>query len=1433
VFLIFDTETTGLPLRDDAPLTDLDNWPRAVQIAWQLHDKAGKLIEVQNFVIRPDGFDIPFNASKIHGITTEVAAHYGVPLQEAMEAFSSAVKQSTYLVGHNIQFDINILGAEYLRMQRENLLEGMPSIDTGEETKEFCQLPGGKGGGFKMPKLEELYEKLFGYKFAEAHNAAADVEATTRAFLELIRIGVYTEERLDFTPEDKQAFLTQYPETVAPIGLKVESFKELALKLAEAASAERQTEERLDVAVEKDFVHLHVHTQYSILQATTSIPALISRVKELGMSAVAMTDFANLYGAFHFTREALANDIKPIVGAEFYVCRDHTDKTTKDNGYQQVFLAKNKEGYHNLAKLSSHAFVDGFYYVPRIDKELLLQYKDNLIATTGNLYGEVPNLILNVGEKQAEEAFVWYKEQFGEDFYAELLNHGKEENKVVNQTLLRFCDKYAVKYFASNDVFYLNKNDANAHDILLCVKEGEFQSTPKGRGRGYRFGLQEEEYYLKSAAEMRALFADLPEAINTTLEIADKIESYSLSRDVLLPAFDIPEEFVDPEDVQDGGKRGENAYLSHLTYLGAEKRYGELTEEIRERLDFELETIANTGYPGYFLIVQDFTSQARKMGVSVGPGRGSAAGSAVAYCIGITNVDPIKYDLLFERFLNPDRVSLPDIDIDFDDEGRGRIIDWVVQKYGKNQVAQIITYGTMAAKSAIRDTGRVMQLPLSDTTRVAGLVPDTKLSKLFGWDEKELSSNLSGDNYQLGKQLRELAEGNNLEAQVVNQARIIEGSVRNTGIHACGVIITPDDITKFVPVATAKDSDLLVTQFDNSVVESAGMLKMDFLGLKTLSIIKDAIKLVKERHGVEIDPDTIPLDDPKTFELYQRGETNGTFQFESAGMQKHLKALKPDKFADLIAMNALYRPGPMEYIPNFVARKHGEEEISYDLADMEEYLAETYGITVYQEQVMLLSQKLAGFTKGEADVLRKAMGKKQKAVLDKMKPKFIDQGKEHGHEPKVLEKVWKDWEAFAAYAFNKSHSTCYSVVAFHTGYLKANYPAEYMASVLTHNMNDIKKVTFFMEECNRMGIPVLGPDVNESSLNFTVNKKGKIRFGLGGMKGVGESAVVSIVEERKANGAFKNIFDLLKRVDGRSTNKKTLENLILGGALDGFEGIPRATYFHAVGEERTFLERAIKYAQNLKAQEDSAQVSLFGESQEIDMPEPEIPQVEEWPRMMLLNKEKEINGIYLSSHPLDDFKYEFDYFVTNKLSELEFIPKGRKFRVGGMISEVRHGVTKKGIDFGVFKLEDFSAAFEFFLWKEDYLKFKMFVVQDLKIFIEGMMDSKFRYSDEIVPKIQKISLLSEVLEEHAKELQLYMNSKDLTEQTIEALLEVLEENEGAKPVKMNVTDVFADGAGNERPIEISGSVRKTKGIRLDDEVLKKLAAIPSVKFKLA
>ncbi|MEX2590213.1 MAG: DNA polymerase III subunit alpha, partial [Chitinophagales bacterium] len=792
-----------------------------------------------------------------------------------------------------------------------------------------------------------------------------------------------------------------------------------------------------------------------------------------------------------------------------------------------------------------------------------------------------------------------------------------------------------------------------------------------------------------------------------------------------------------------------------LTYEGAAKRYSEITDEIRERLDFELETIKKTGYPGYFLIVADFISKARELGVSVGPGRGSAAGSAVAYCIGITNIDPIEYDLLFERFLNPDRVSLPDIDIDFDDEGRQKVIDYVIDKYGENQVAQIMTYGTMAAKSAIRDTARVLDIPLNEADRLAKLVPDmSKLSKIFSWTPKEMSGKLkTPEDLENAKQLISIAEGNDEFARTINQARVIEGSVRNTGIHACGVIITPDDITNYVPIARAKDTGMFCTQFDNAVVESAGMLKMDFLGLKTLTLIKHTVQLVKERQGIELDMDNISLEDEETYKLFQRGDTVGIFQYESIGMRKHLRELKPTEFADLIAMNALYRPGPMEYIPSFIKRKHGVEEIKYDLDDMEEYLKETYGITVYQEQVMLLSQKLAGFTKGEADVLRKAMGKKIFSLLEELKPKFLDQGEERGHSRDVLEKIWKDWEAFASYAFNKSHSTCYAWVAYQTAYLKANYPAEYMSAVLTNNMSDIKKVTFFMEECKRMQLPVLGPDVNESAFKFMPNKEGQIRFALSGIKGVGSGPVEAIVNERKMNGPFKSVFDLTTRVDLRQINKRCLESLAYAGALDSFEGFHRARYFSKIQDEDiTVIEKAVKYGQMYKNNKVTMQNSLFGDTVMEDIQEPKVPESNPWDLMEKLRFEQEYIGIYLSGHPLDNFKTEMDYLVNTRIADLksaglqEFYK--RKIKIGGIVTNAAHLVSKKGKPYGTFSIEDYSGTMEFRLFSKDYMNFKEFMVKDWYLFIEGTVQERGwgDNKEELVFNIQQIDLLSNVRE---------------------------------------------------------------------------------------
>jgi len=1424
MYLIFDTETTGLPKRWDAPITDTDNWPRCIQIAWQLHDEMGGLIENYDFMVRPDGFNIPYDAERIHGISTDLALEQGISLAEVLEKFNIALSKSKFIVGQNVGFDVNIMGSEFHRQGVESPLAAMKVLDTCTEiTAEMLKLPGGRGGKFKLPTLTELHEYLFKEPFFEAHNATADVEATTRCFLELVKRENYTHKELDAYPEYFHDFRTRNPQPIQLIGLKHINLKQASeevrkrLEKLKGAEAVQYTAPvvKQDLA-DVDFVHLHNHTQFSVLQSTISVPDLVKAAAKHRMPAVAMTDHANMMGAFHFVsavfnhnkaaeaknkaaveagEQPMETVVKPIVGVEFFVCENHKDKSRKDNGYQVVLLAKNKKGYHNLAKMSSIAYTQGFYYVPRIDRAVIKQYKEDIMVLTGNLYGEVPNKVLNMGENQAEEALLWWKAEFGDDLYMEIMRHGQEDENRVNETLIKLARKNNVKLVATNNTYYVNKEDSHAHDILLCVKDGEKLATPKGRGRGFRFGLPNSEYYFKPGGEMKKLFADVPDAIVNIQDIVDKVETYSLYRDVLLPKFDIPEEFLIAEDEADGGKRGENNFLRNLTYEGAKKRYGEITDDIRERLDFELKTIENSGYPGYFLIVQDFIAEARRMGVSVGPGRGSAAGSAVAYCLWITNIDPIKYDLLFERFLNPDRVSMPDIDIDFDDEGRSSVMDYVINKYGASQVAQIITYGTMAAKSSIRDTARVLDLPLFEADKIAKLIPNLKLAKIFSLDTNALKAALRSEEYEKVVELIAMATGQDLTGETIQQAKVLEGSLRNTGIHACGVIITPSDITNFVPVSVAKDSDLYVTQFDNSVVESAGLLKMDFLGLKTLTLIKDTVKLVKYKRNIDLDPETFPIDDVKTYELFQRGETVGVFQYESPGMQKYMKDLKPTVFADLIAMNALYRPGPLEYIPSFVRRKNGEEPIQYDLDACEEYLKETYGITVYQEQVMLLSQKLAGFTKGEADVLRKAMGKKQKDVLDKMKPKFVAQAAEKGHDAKVLEKIWKDWEAFASYAFNKSHSTCYAWVAYQTAYLKAHYPAEYMAAVLSNNMNDIKQVTFFMEECKRMGLEVLGPDVNESFYKFTVNDYNAVRFGMGAVKGVGAGAVATIVESRKT-GQYKSIFDLTKRLDLRAANKKAFENLALAGGFDCFNNTHRAQYFHMDNSENiTFLEKAIRYGSKFQENENSSQVSLFGEASDVQIPEPVVPPCEEWSTMEKLAREKDVVGIYISGHPLDDYRFEIKYFCNARLEALKNLEQqvNKSLSFGGIISNVQHRVTKNNKGWATFLLEGYDESHEFKIYGEEYLKFRHFLINSnfahIKLMVrEGWTNQEGKKGE---PRLQfiGISQLQDVLETAAKKLTIMLNVAELQEQLVASLHQLFNVNRGDNPITFEVMEL--------------------------------------------
>ena len=1188
-----------------------------------------------------------------------------------------------------------------------------------------------------------------------------------------------------------------------------------------------------DIWAMPTFSHLHVHTQYSLLDGAASVEKLYNKAIENNMPALAITDHGNMFGAFEFVSQAwkktkivgkdefgkdiLEPIVKPVVGCEFYVVADRHIKTftkeVKDKRYHQVLLAKNKKGYENLVKLTSLGFIEGMYSkYPRIDKALIEEYHEGIIATTCCIGAYVPQTILNEGSEKAEKEFKWWLDLFGEDYFIEIQRHNIKEQEIINNTLLEFSKKFNVPVIATNDSHYVDKDDANAHDILLCINTGEKQSTPgfddfvndDAQIKNRRFKFPNDQFYFKTQEEMGKLFSDIPESLDNTNMIIDRVEVLNLKKDILLPAFPIPKEFQIHKDAN----LNQWEFLQHITREGAKMRYNDVTPEIQERLDFELFTIKTMGFAGYFLIVSDFIKAGREMGVFVGPGRGSAAGSVVAYCIGITNIDPIKYNLLFERFLNPDRKSMPDIDTDFDDEGRQKVIDYVVDKYGKNQVAQIITYGTMAAKMSIKDVARVLDLPLAESNVLAKLVPDkpgTELGRVLhapitikegkkSLEEKEGYQQEDIDNI---KKLREIYKGNDIRAQVLKEAERLEGSVRNTGIHAAGIIIAPQDLTTLIPVATAKDSDLWVTQIEGSVIEDAGVIKMDFLGLKTLSILKMALGLIKQNHGVVIDLDTIPLDDEKTFKLYQQGETNATFQFESVGMQKYLRELKPDKFDDLIAMNALYRPGPMAYIPNFIDRKHGREAISYDLDEMKEILSETYGITVYQEQVMLLSQKIGGFTKGDADVLRKAMGKKQKSVLDKMKAQFVAGATSKGHAAETLEKIWTDWEAFAQYAFNKSHSTCYAYVAYETAYLKAHYPGEYMSAVL-NNAGSIEKITFFMEECKRMGIKVLGPDINESLNGFAVNKKGEIRFGLGGLRGVGEAAIETIITEREKGGSFASIFDFIKRVISRSVNKKSLESLAYSGAFDCFTEFHRAQYFKIPdGERVSGLEKIINYGQALQSLSAGSTNTLFGDlSAAMQVPVPKLSKTEPWTLTELLEFEKDVTGMFMSGHPLDHFKFELRYYGITNIADFNEIKEtlqlqpnpGRAIKVAGLIIDVQHRVTKTGKNFGSFAIEDFSGKTEFVLWSEDYIKFQNYLEKGQNVLLNGFFRPRYNRPNEFDFKVSSINLLESVKQNLTRSLDINVHAASLTPQFVEFIESNIKKFPGKSSLRFNVLE---------------------------------------------
>ena len=1202
----------------------------------------------------------------------------------------------------------------------------------------------------------------------------------------------------------------------------------------------------------EDFVHLHVHTYYSILDGQSRVQRLVDKAIDDGMKGMAITDHGNMFGIKEFynyckginkkRKEAGEEPFKPILGCEMYVARRRKEDKVKEkgdmSGYHLIVLAKNYNGYKNLIKLVSRAWVDGYYMRPRTDREDLERYHEDLIICSACIAGEVPSKILKGDIAGAREALEWYKRVFGDDYYLELQRHEVKDPNIranretfplqqkANKVLMEFAKEYGVKLVCTNDAHFVDQDNAEAHDHLLCLATGKDLDDPKRM-------LYTKQEWFKTRAEMNEVFSDVPEAMANTLEILDKVEMYSIDHDPIMPFFPIPAEFGTEEDVRrkyteqqlyeefTTDENGENPlpkeeadkkikhlggfekiyrikfeadYLAKLAYDGAKRLYGDpIPDDVAERVKFELHIMKTMGFPGYFLIVQDFINAARnELGVLVGPGRGSAAGSVVAYCLGITKIDPIKYDLLFERFLNPDRISLPDIDTDFDDDGRGRVLEWVEDKYGHDKVAHIITYGTMATKNSIKDVARVEKLPLDISNHLCKAIPD----RLPDGMKMNLPNAIKAV-----PELREAEASSNPQLRnTIRYAKMLEGTVRGTGIHACGTIICRDAISDWVPVSTAEDKSdpghkLLATQYDGHVIEETGLIKMDFLGLSTLSILKETVDNIKLTKGIELDLDKIPIDDAETYKLYQEGRTVGTFQFESAGMQKYLRELKPTVFEDLIAMNALYRPGPMDYIPQFIRRKNGQEEITYDIPCMEKYLKDTYGITVYQEQVMLLSRQLANFTRGESDALRKAMGKKKKDIVDKMKPKFIEGGKANGHDPKVLEKIWADWEKFASYAFNKSHATCYSWVAYQTAYLKAHYPAEFMAGNMSRCLNDIGKITKLMSECKAMGIKCLGPDVNESRLKFSANKKGEVRFGLGAVKGMGDSAAQAIITERDNNGPYKDIYDFAQRVNLSAVNRKAFESLALSGGFDSF-GMPREQYFGVTTKGEMFLDTLVRYGQLYQMEKMQASNSLFGGFDAVDIAKPQLPQFEKWSTIEKLNKERDLVGIYLSAHPLDDYSVVLNKMCNIHCSELgrdadkKELAKRDKLTFGGIVTGVVSRWTKTNKPYGFVTIEDYDGPGELALFGDEWARWQFMFKEGYSIYLTANCVPRYRNNDDLLDiHIMNIDFLNDVKEKYIEKVTVMVNTAIIDETQMNDLSTVIKSNPGKVPLYFMIYDV--------------------------------------------
>ena len=1233
----------------------------------------------------------------------------------------------------------------------------------------------------------------------------------------------------------------------------------------------------------QDFVHLHVHTYYSILDGQSSVQKLVDKAVADGMKGMAITDHGNMFGIKEFynyckkvngkLKAEGKEPFKPIFGCEMYVARRTKDDKEKEKGdmggYHLIVLAKNYNGYKSLIKLVSRAWVDGYYMRPRTDRADLEKYHEDLIVCSACIAGEVPAKILKGDMEGAREAIEWYHRVFGDDYYLELQRHRvtnphQRANRETyplqvraNKALMELAEEYGIKTVCTNDAHFVDEENAEAHDHLLCLSTGKDLDDPNRM-------LYSKQEWFKTREEMNAVFSDVPEALSNTLEILDKVETYSIDHAPIMPFFPIPEEFGTEEDVRrkysekqlydefTTDENGENPlppeegeqkikrlggyeklyrikfeadYLAKLAYDGAKRLYGDpLPEEVAERVKFELHIMKTMGFPGYFLIVQDFINSARdELGVMVGPGRGSAAGSVVAYCLGITKIDPIKYDLLFERFLNPDRISLPDIDTDFDDDGRGKVLEWVEDKYGHDKVAHIITYGTMATKNSIKDVARVEKLPLDVSNHLCKAIPDRL--------PDGLKMNLPNA-IKCVPELREAEASPDPQlSNTIKYAKMLEGTVRGTGIHACGTIICRDAISDWVPVSTAEDKSdpghkLLATQYDGHVIEETGLIKMDFLGLSTLSILKEAVENIRFTQGIEVDLDNIPIDDELTYKLYQEGRTVGTFQFESAGMQKYLRELKPTVFEDLIAMNALYRPGPMDYIPSFIARKNGKEEIKYDIPCMEKYLKDTYGITVYQEQVMLLSRQLANFTRGESDALRKAMGKKKKDIVDAMKPKFIEGGKKNGHDPKVLEKIWADWEKFASYAFNKSHATCYSWVAYQTAYLKAHYPAEFMAGNMSRCLNDITKITKLMNECQAMGIACMGPDVNESRQKFSANKKGEVRFGLGAIKGMGDAAAQAIIDEREKNGQYKDIFDFVQRVNLSAVNSKALESLVLSGAFDGFK-IKRESFFARNPDGRTFLETLMRYGQVYQQEKNESRQSLFGAMEEVEIATPAIPQAESWSAIEKLNRERDLVGIYLSAHPLDEFEFILKNLCNTQCQELNDrieLSKKQEVVLGGIVTAVRSKYTKTGKPCGFVTIEDFDGSGELALFGEEWGKWRGMLIEGCTVMVKAQFVQRFRNSDMMEMRITDIQYLQTVKDTQIEKITISLEADKLDDTTVSDLVTIIKDAPGTTQLFFQVRET-----SNSKPFVLRS--RKEK-IDISKELISFIKGCEALDYKI-